>query len=301
MNLEISRILDAQTSWARRRGLEIGDSRHASDLEANLFRPLSEPSRRELEQSASHPLGDVRLRAEADKPCDLQLLESTLALVCNVFEPGRERPGALAAACGGDALTEKMCFCARVPAGTSALTSELTLLFDTDLDPGSRVGRPTAITASYAEPYRSARPRREPANRISSRWLEASGVWEGLPMCRRLALDLRATPRRFEHVSAAELLEAGAALTTRYGYRGFRLVHVWYDTGGTAAAKYRGELDRFRFRTGGELDFRTLTWQQLLARLTAHAGDAAQPVDETHLRYVQDRYALARCHPDTLP
>jgi len=304
MNFEFSRILETQATWARSQDLEIGDSRHTPDLRSNLFAPLPDGVRGELEQSRRHPLGDVARDVEGGKPGDLQLLESTLALVCNLFAPGGggATTGALAETCGGDSRTGRMRVCPTVGTAASGLSAEVDVLFETaspaassndDAGAGDDVGRPTAVIASYAEPYRSPRPRREPANRVSSEWLEPSGIWEALPMCRRLALDLRASPRRFEHVGAAELLLAGVSMTTQYGYRGFRLVHLWYDGGGAAAAKYRSELDRFRFRVGGELDFRSLTWQQLYAQLAEAGRDGSGPLDGARLQYLQGRYALS--------
>ena len=273
---ELQEILDGQRAWARRHGIQLAESGHTPELVANLFCEPSRTTRSELEGATLRPLGD------GSKPGDLQLLESTLALVCNVFEPGREAPGSLAEACAGDPLATRLRLC--TPLGTERLACEIDVLFDADDD----AARPTAAHASYAEPYRSSRPRREPANRVPAQWIEASELWAPLPACRALALDLRSTPRRFEHLAVVELLSYGVSLTQRYGRRGFRLVHLWHELPGRAASHYRLELDRFRFRVGGEIDFRSLTWQQLLDRLST--GGAAAPA---HLDYLRDRYALA--------
>jgi len=109
----------------------------------------------------------------------------------------------------------------------------------------------------------------------------------GNAACRALASDLRATPRRFEHLPVAELLSCSASLTQRYGRRGFRLVHLWHEVPGRAARSYQLELDRFRFRVGGEIDCRSVTWRQLLAQLSE--ADGAAPA---HLDYLRDRYDL---------
>jgi hypothetical protein len=277
---ELQRILEGQRAWAERRGIRLSESGHTSDLRANLFREPAPETQRELEAGARRPLGD------GSKPCDLQLPESSLALVCNAFEAGRDAPGNLAAACSGDARARRMRFCAEV--GSEKLPREIDILFDAgDLSHPDR-GRPTAALASYTEPYRSARPFREPANRIPSEWLEAKELWEALPACHGLALDLRSTPRRYEHLAVARLLSSGVSLTQRHGYRGFRLVHLWYEIPGRAANAYRRELDRFRHRIGGEIDFRSLTWQQLYAALAACKTTAPD-----QLEYLRDRYSLA--------
>lgn len=291
MNPALARILAAQTKWAVNRGLEIGEARHAPDLAANLLHPLTEQTRRALEQSHRRPLGDLALGTSRAKPGDLQLLESTLALVLNVFEQAAS-PGALSLACGGDASAEQVRICSQLSSEDDRLACELDVLFDFDAVPHTSGARPTALVASYAEPYRSARPQHEPANRISSDWLEAERVWAALPMCRQLALDLRIAPKRFEHLDAARLLRASACLTAEYGYRGARLVHVWYDGGDTAATRYRDEIDRFRFRAGGEVDFRSITWQQLYSLLARGGGDDLPTLPLRHLQVLRDRYAL---------
>lgn len=272
---ELQGILETQRAWARQCGIRLEESGHTSDLSANLFREPSQTTRGELGDGTRRPLGD------GSKPGDLQLLESTLALVCNVFDAGRETPGSLAAACGGNRRATRLRFC--TPVGTDELPCEVDLLFDSD----DAAVRPMAVRASYAEPYQSSRPWREPANRVPAEWIEALELWAELPACRALANDLRATPRRFEHLPVAELLSCSASLTQRYGRRGFRLVHLWHEVSGRAARSYQLELDRLRFRVGGEIDFRSLTWRQLLTQLSE--SDAAAPA---HLDYLRDRYDL---------
>ncbi len=272
---ELQGILETQRAWAAQCGIQLEESGHTPNLSSNLFREPSPATRGELETATHRPLGG------GAKPGDLQLLESTLALVCNVFDTGRETPGALAAACGGSRLSTRLRFCA--PVGSKPLPCEVDVLFDSD----SAAVRPLAVRASYAEPYQSRRPYREPANRVPAEWVEAVGLWAELPACRALANDLRATPRRFEHLPVAELLSCSASLTQRYGRRGFRLAHLWHPIPGRAASSYQRELDRFRFRVGGEIDFQSLTWQQLWGRLSE--ADDATP---GHLDYLRDRYAL---------
>lgn len=276
---ELHRILEGQRAFARRREIRLSESGHTPDLRANLFREPAPETLRELEAGARRPLGD------GSKPCDLQLLESSAALICNVFEAGRDDPGDLAAACGGDAHASCMRFCEDV--GSESLPCEVDVLFGVRDSTPPDDTRPTAVLASYTEPYRSARPFRDPANRVPSEWLEARELWNALPGCRGLALDVRATPRRYEHLAVAELLTVAASLTRRHGHRGFRLVHLWYEIPGRAANAYRRDLDRFRHRVGGEIDFRTLTWQSLYEALAG--GENAAP---DQLKYLRDRYSL---------
>ena len=93
-----------------------------------------------------------------------------MALICNAFEAGRNDPGSLAAACGGDRRASRMRFCENL--GTEKLPREADVFFDTGDRSHSSCGRPTAVLASYTEPYRSARPFHEPANRVPSQGLD---------------------------------------------------------------------------------------------------------------------------------
>jgi hypothetical protein len=270
VSTELQTIVESQREWAANRDLTVLDSGHTTDLEANLFVPLDADTERELRSADGRPLGD------GSKPGDLQLLESTLALACNVFAPLRNDPQGLAAAFGYPAT--RLRFCA--PAGDDPMSAQVEVLLES-------ADRPTAVRATYTEPYRSSRPQQAPANRVSSAWLEATEPWNGLPGCRQLAHDLRVTPRRYEHLAAADLLTTAAALTTQYGPRGFRLVHVWHELPGVAAEQYQREIERFQLRIGGEIDFRAVAWHRICGRLAGWGG-----VDSRWVGYLRERYSL---------
>lgn len=276
MTAELTAILASQRQWAIRRGIDVLDSGHTLDQNENLFLPLRDDTRAQLDAAASRPRGD------GQKPGEIQLLESTTALVYNALgstADGRQASG-LAIAMGGDPGATATRFCAPLGSGASPLEVDLLLQ-------GSAGVRPTAIRATYAEPYLSARPRRDPGNRVPAAWLDEADLWKPLPGCRNLAQDLRHAPRRYEHLAVAELLMLGVALTREFGVRGFTLVHVWYELPGHAAHRYEREVERLRYRIGGEIDFRVLTWGELTIRM------AEQPeADVESLNYLRDRYSL---------
>jgi hypothetical protein len=141
------------------------------------------------------------------------------------------------------------------------------------------------IAASFLEPYSRV------DNRPSAELLEAETGWSGLQACRNLALDLRANRRRFRHLAVTRLLELGQSWTRESGERGFRLLYLWYDGGGPAADRVRAEIDRFRVRAGGELDFMARSWQEIIRDLrSALPRDSRDDGHATYLQYLSSRY-----------
>jgi len=254
-------IREHQLAWAESRELELDETAHVSELHANLFAPLSQATYAELAGSIGCPLGD------GAKPAPMQALDSTVALICNVFDYWRERSrGALLAACGGDPAAGEIGFAQALPGLETGGRCEIDVLLH------GEGARPTALMTSFTEPYR------EPDASLPAAWLEDPDIWAELPACQALARDLRCNPRRYRHLPVPRLLAWSQALTRRYGPRGFRLVYLWLDMPGHAARDLRREIDRLRMRVGGEVDLRARSWQSLYADL--------QPARHEHTRYL---------------
>ena len=275
MTGELSEIIRRQRAWAQGRDLGLDASGRVAETEANLFEPIDP----ETTAILAPALGD---RA---KPDELRRLESTAALACSALARRDAFAKALAAAGGFPAAAAARLASAPRPAlhGESGGPAPAV---DFLLEPDPAHGRPILVLASFAEPYRDAPPHRAPANRPPASFLEADPLWQGLPGTRALARDLRFAPARYQHVDTTRLLARVVALTGRLGPRGFRVVHLWYDASGPMAAAHRSELDRLRFRVGGEVDLRVVSWQRLFAALGQCTGS-----DARYVGYLRDRYA----------
>ena len=265
---EIRFLREQQRRWATERELDLDPADCTSKIDENLFGPLSPETRNDLERGEP-----AQLEAD-DKSGALQSLHSKAALVCNVFDYWRAR--------GCDELSQllhfapgcrELRFAEVVPTGLEGLSSQVELLLTGDST------RPTALVSSFSEPYSMIDSRRPPAS------IEAPGVWGELSDCRDLALGLRANPRRFTSLQVTALLEQILGLTTRFGVRGFRLLYLWYEVEGHAADRHRRELDRFRMRMGGEVDFMVSTWQGLFRDI-----QAASPGHAACTQYLAARY-----------
>lgn len=265
------RILAGQERWAQRHELERLESGHTASLDGNFFSPLSSKTRTELAAAGRGLLGD------GDKPGEVQLLHSALALACNVFDPHRSSLREIGAACDAGETVTELHFAPPGSADAAGTSGPPAL----DLRLAGAAMHPAGVLVDYAEPYQSASrtPRAGEAPPFGAR--HAS-----LPGCTNLARDLTANPRRFGRLPVARLLAAAGALTSLHGPRGSRLLYIWYDAGGPEARQLQREIDRFRMRVGGEIDFAARSWQRVIASL---ASRAERGVLE-QVAYLRERY-----------
>jgi hypothetical protein len=262
-------ILEGQLHWARRARIEFDEAGWVADARDQLLCPLSPETRSELEAVHRDALG------RDGKPGALGALDSTHVLLCHLIEPLRALGAqwldrTLGGRGTGSAL--RLCEALQDPGAApdgGALESELVV----------DGAHPIYVLARYREPYSEPDRRRPP---------DPDGEperWAGLPGCRGLALDLRANPRRFERLEVGRILEAIRRLAARHGRRGFRLVHLWFDGPGAEARAYAREIDRFRLRVGGDVEWAALSWRSLFEGLRS-----AGLYDAGYARSVEDRY-----------
>ena len=184
--------------------------------------------------------------------------------VCNFLEYWRSRDlEPLASACGADLLSERLGFAPGEPTGVGDRVAHGDLLFE------GQGARPTTVVTSFAERCGAH------GDALPAAYFETSGAWGPLYGCRNLALGLSANPNRFECLPVGRMLEIALALTRRNGVRGFRLLYLWSEGRDSLARQHRAEIDRFRMRAGGEIDFKARSWQHVFERLAAADGEHA--------------------------
>jgi Opioid growth factor receptor (OGFr) conserved region len=140
-------------------------------------------------------------------------------------------------------------------------------------------GHVPAIESKFTEPY----DERDHAGFASS-YFEYRGLWDGLPLCRDLA-DLINGAEQFTCLNAAQLLKHILGLYRNHKQHGFTLLYLWYDVRGSDAAEtQRKEIEKFRQIVSREVSFRSMTHQELFARLLPYirATDYAE--------YLSSRY-----------
>lgn len=262
-----------QTRWAELREIDVDSDGATLRIEDNLRAPLTAAARRAF---ARDPLAAPP--NEPGKPAELLRLDSRAALVANLFDYWSERDCApLAKALGfpaEDATLEFGPAIALQAASAGTVSATDVLLRGQDR-------RPLAVIADFTEPYQPGAPGRTRMFSGSA----SPGVWGALQDCRSLALERCASPERFRRIDATRLLEQGLALSNEFGSHGFRMLQVWYEVPGHAAREMRREIDRFRMRIGGEIDFASITWQELFAQLQTHCGEHLGYADYARGRY----------------
>ena len=246
----LRRLLTEQRRWAEARHIDLESPERVRDWRENLLWALPPEMEEALRRHTARPLG------ECGKPADLAWLHSRWSLLCNHFRPwvvgGVET---LARACGAHADGAALEW--GVACDRAADEVSVDALF-------TSAARPTAVVATFAEPYD------EPE--VRAQWNDDDRETP-LDGCALLAADVRANGKRFRHAPLARVLAQADALTTRFGPRVFRLLYLWFDTDDEAARRHRQELDRLRMRIGGEVDFAALSWRALRARLCALESD----------------------------
>ena len=261
-------ISEQQSRWAALHEVDLDESGATATLHGNLFGPLSGALQEALSGRVDKPLGDGL------KPGPITRLDSTHALVANVFDHWSERDlepllGALGAPPDGAEIE----FEARMTLRDQPIDAAHLMLCGG--------ARPIAVVASFSESYLPGGPGR--ARPFAD--CAEPGVWGTLQDCRQLALDRAANPDRHQRVDVTGLLERILALSSHFGARNFELLYLWYEVPGHAATQTRREIDRLRMRIGGEVAFRALTWQQLFARIEASSEGHSRPAAYLAARY----------------
>ena len=263
-----------QRRWAKSTGVAVDDRGYVSELDVNLFRPLTPTTRAAFER------GDgTELVSQAKRPAKMRALHSSAALAVNFFDHWVDREaGSLIRALGIDGrLAAPPQFEQRFPTGLAGKPPSLDVVLE--LESGTVV----AIECKFTEwmtPKRRGRPAFKP------KYFEGgSRLWEraGLPACQALADDLISGAAFFRLLDAAQLLKHALGLATQRPGR-FALYYLYFDSPSPLGERHRTELATFAGRVARELAFEALAYQELFR------GLVAQPIDAAYLAYLETRY-----------
>lgn len=275
--------MTARNSLLRQQRQRIRRLGHAADrrgylpsVDANLRAPLSAQARIAFANAGGADLVEL-----VGRPAKMRALHSSSALVANVFDFWSERdPALLAQALQLNSPISSLGFEAPLPTGLEGRAPAT----DVALTLGD--GTTVAIESKFTEWL----VRKSPSQKaLKPKYFPPTGaLWDrcGLPGCQQLATAIAAREARYRFLNANQLLKHSLGLAMQCGHR-FSLVYLYFDWPRAAAAEvHRAEIVRFAATVGPELRFRSLTYQELFARLRAGApsGDAA------YLAYLGARY-----------
>jgi hypothetical protein len=269
------RITTQQKAWAAAAGLRVIAPGYLETVEANLRAPM-QPQTLAAFQAAEA----AELKEFPRYPAKLRALFSSAALVVNVFDWWSGRDCApLLAALGLDGPARQIEFEARFPISADGTPPNVDLAIR--LASGLCVGIESKFTEWHL-------PRRPAKIRFKEKYFpEGAALWSsrGLPGCQALAQELQDGRSRFRYFYATQLLKHALGMATQCR-EGIALVYLYYDWSGPAARAHRREIEQFAARVGGELRFRSLSYQELFERLNRSCG----PQDAAYLQYLRSRY-----------
>ena len=181
-------ITSKQTQWALNRGIPLigskgdkGRPAYTSELNQNLFEPLSLDTRKSFEQGDG---GEV-----SGNPAKIQAVHSSSALGVNVFQYWQsiEQASVIASACGfcrkGNAISKKIVFEDKYPvdddSGKFPIPPNIDVVFHNS---DSSQFKRFAVECKFSEAYSSQKH-----NGLKPAYLELTKLWSDIPKLREFA------------------------------------------------------------------------------------------------------------------
>jgi hypothetical protein len=264
-------ILEHQRAWAKQRGLQTDAGGYTLTLEDNLFLPISRAARSEFGVGSGSELGTKQKRGK------MQALHSSSALAYNVFEYWRDRPmSQLAAACGAPDNISSLCFERKFPTGLGGNPPNLDVTLT-----GSN-SKLFAIESKFTELYLP----HSASSFQDSYFRSQPGLWAqyGFTACQSLARAIAGGREVFKWLFPAQLLKHILGLA-KDSHTNFTLFYLWYERPSDEAREHWAEIERFKRLLSDEVDFRSMTYNELFERLQNSAG-----IEAPYLTYLHERY-----------
>lgn len=267
-----------QRDWLAARGVCFEEARgYTATIDANLHTGLSDAARGELDDGRGQELGTP------DRPGKIAAPWSSTALVVNVFDFWRGRDlQPLAAALDAPRPFAGLRQEATFSTGFGKTPAHLDVVLE---------GAPLlAIESKFLEPYQSG-DHGKSYKAFSPVYLDdrTRARWLGMDNLRALALAIVDGRRQFRWLDAPQLMKH--ALGLRREERPFELLLLWYsprEVTDQAAVKERELAVLREAMVADGVAFRSLTYQELYARLRLHAGPLPHAAD--YLAYLGGRY-----------
>ena len=250
-------LMQSQLEWARSRGLHPDAKGYLDASDQNFFQPVSPEAKASLKQGSGN-----ELKARKGERAKIQAVHSSAALGLNVFDfwAVTEDRSPLQRALDLPVPIASIEFERQFPMGLGGTPPNLDVVL-TLAD-----GRLVALESKFTE-WMSPRSR---TKRPFSRSYFPAGreLWGevGLQRCQRLACDLRNGDWSAWYLDAPQLLKHALGLACN-GERSFELWYLYFDAPGSVSDAHAEEIDGFRSRVGGEVNFRALKYQDLYKAL----------------------------------
>jgi hypothetical protein len=277
-----SLLLRRQRSWARRAGKMVDAAGYLPAVSDNLRQPLSDTAQADFVARGGGEFHDSQFQNARGHVARMRAAHSSTALAVNVFDYWNTAdPAPLAEALGLPAPIRRIVFEPHLPTGLAGNPANPDIL----LEIGS--GGLLAIECKFSE---WLVPKRQRAGVFHERYFPPGrGAWHeaGLPACQTLADDMQAGREYFRYLDVRQLLKHALGLKAAGASSG-SLVYLYFDWPGSIQRAHDAELNRVASRLAPEADFRSATYQSLVARLSASGA----PIEPAYLSYLQKRYVV---------
>jgi len=265
-------IIDSQLQWAAKEKITLeGYTKRVDD---NLFNHELHPeTRKEYQRGKGHELDG--------KQAHMKALHSSSALVVNVFDYWRRqnRIQDIASCCGAEGVVTSMEFEKTQPIkGMERTPPHLDIEFIGPL--------PLDIESKFTETYHK-KTRRDNEDTHLDIYLDHHAIWYKLTKVKALAESIcrRSGARTdFEYLDVPQLIKHILGLKSNYPDR-FSLLYLWYKINSNETKRHEEELKRFSVSIMGEIDFQTMTYQDLFDSIRC-----LPDVDPSYFEYLRQRY-----------
>jgi len=280
-------IIAKQVEWASNKRLELigsagdrGRKVYTTKVEDNLFQPLNEKTRNELES------GDGgELKGKTGKPAKMQALHSSSALGINIFDYWRDSSDVslLFSACG---LSRAKIQLSGEVQFEQKFSIDDRFQYPPNLDVVFYPSQPHkykafAIECKFTEAYSSHKH-----GGVDPKYFTNDKIWENLSDLKHLADDISPDNARFEHLHAAQLIKHILGLNRKFGHARYRILYLWYDALGGAGFNHQKEVDEFsKIALSDGVHFHAITYQELIVSLAKHRKQ-----HNKYIEYLTDRY-----------
>ena len=222
------------------------------------------------------------LQDTPSRPAKMKALHSSSALAVNVFDSWVEGDKtALQTALQLDTAITAISFETQYPTNLTGNPPNLDVTLE--LADGFTIG----IESKFSEWLTPKSTSKEPLK--SKYFPSGEGLWgqRGLPKSQLLAEQMNKGDVQFRYLDAAQLLKHALGMATQLGDR-FSLYYIYLDWPGKESALHAEEIGQFADLVDPELEFRVITYQQLLSGFQGASG-----VDTDYLEYLCERYEAA--------
>jgi hypothetical protein len=242
----------------------------------NLFVELSKSSKQEFEKADGSELIDKK-----NSKAKMKAVHSSSALVCNFFEYWRDiDKKTLTKSLGLKPEIKLLSFEQKFSMGMKGNMPNLDVFLM--LEDGSPIAIESKFTewmdmgnSLFADSYFA---------NGAKRWAKA-----GLPKCQELAEKIYSKKERKGYLNEAQLLKHALGIANKLGNQA-TLIYLYYDLDKTSeiGQKHKQEIQKFKNKTKGELNFQAMTYQEVFQKLEK----LEKVKHKDYFKYLKSRYFL---------